>query len=90
MSKMKHSADKITDNTLHELLSSINSRLGHLEDIEADNRSILIKLIKQNNSIVKFLSKIDIEPIGSIGSEIVKFPPIKEEKPFNLGCSFPL
>ena len=55
MSKAKHSADKITDNTLHELLSSINARLGHLEDIEADYRDFIIKLVKQGNQIVKFL-----------------------------------
>ena len=63
MSKAKHSADKITDNTLHELLSSINSRLGHLEDIEADNRDVIIKLVKQGNQIVKFLKNIEIEDV---------------------------
>ena len=61
MSKVKHSADKITDNTLHELLSSINSRLAHLEDIEADNRDLIVKLVKQGNSIVNWLKQIDIE-----------------------------
>ena len=30
MAKEKHSADKITEDTLHELLTSINARLGHL------------------------------------------------------------
>ena len=63
MSKAKHSADKITDNTLHELLSSIDSRLGHLEDIEADNRDVIIKLVKQGNQIVKFLKQIEIEDV---------------------------
>ena len=63
MSKMKHSTDKITDNTLHELLSSIDSRLGHLEDIEADNRDFIIKLVKQGYQIVKFLKQIEIEDV---------------------------
>ena len=63
MSKMKHSSDKITDNTLHELLSSINARLGHLEDIEADNRDFIIKLVKQGNQIVKSLKHIEIEDV---------------------------
>ena len=63
MAKEKHSADKITEDTLHELLTSINSRLGHLEDIEADNRDFIIKLIKQGNQIVKFLSNIEIEDV---------------------------
>ena len=61
MAKEKHSADKITDNTLHELLSNINARLEHLEDIEADNRDFIIKLVKQGNQIVKFLSNIELE-----------------------------
>ena len=61
MAKEKHSADKITEDTLHELLTSINARLGHLEDIEADNRDIIIKLVKQGNQIVKFLSNIELE-----------------------------
>ena len=63
MAKEKHSADKITEDTLHELLTSINARLGHLEDIEADNRDIIIKLVKQGNQIVKFLQNIEIDDI---------------------------
>ena len=42
MAKEKHSADKITEDTLHELLTSINARLGHLEDIEADNHKSIL------------------------------------------------
>ena len=61
MAKEKHSADKVTENTLHELLSNINARLEHLEDIEADNRDFIIKLVKQGNQIVKFLSNIELE-----------------------------
>ena len=71
MAKEKHSADKITEDTLHELLSSINSRLGHLEDIEADNRDIIIKLVKQGNQIVKFLSKIEIEDVTDDFDELI-------------------
>ena len=74
MSKVKHSADKITDNTLHELLSSINARLGHLEDIEADNRDVIIKLVKQGNQIIKFLSSIEIEDVPDDFDELM--PPI--------------
>ena len=71
MAKEKHSADKITEDTLHELLSSINSRLGHLEDIEADNREIIIKLVKQGNQIVKFLSNIEIEDVTDDFDELI-------------------
>ena len=71
MAKEKHSADKITEDTLHELLVSINTRLGHLEDIEADNREIIIKLVKQGNQIVKFLSKIEIEDVTDDFDELM-------------------
>ena len=80
MSKVKHSADKITEDTLHELLSSINARLGHLEDIEADNRDIIIKLVKQGNQIVKFLSNIEIEDITEEFENITTPPLSKSEE----------
>ena len=86
--KEKHSSDKITESTLHELLSSINARLGHLEDIEADNRAIIIKLVKQGNDIVQFLRNLDIddvteefeEPIPNLSSPKfeMKYTHIKE------------
>ena len=69
MSKEKHNSEKISESTLHELLSSINARLGHLEDIEADKRAIIIKLVKQNNSIVEFLRGLEIEEVDMYGSE---------------------
>ena len=71
MAKEKHSADKITEDTLHELLTSINARLGHLEDIEADNRDFIIKLVKQGNQIVKFLSNIEIEDVTDDFDELM-------------------
>ena len=80
MSKMKHSADKITDNTLHELLSSINARLGHLEDIEADNRDFIIKLIKQTNQIVKFLRQIEIEEVTDDYFDDIPAPPLPKSE----------
>ena len=80
MAKEKHSADKVTEATLHELLSSINARLGHLEDIEADNRDIIIKLVKQGNQIVKFLQDIEIEEISSDFEELSTPPLSKAEE----------
>ena len=70
MAKEKHSADKITEDTLHELLTNINTRLEHLEDIEADNRDYIIKLIKQGNQIVKFLQNIEIEDVTDSFEEL--------------------
>jgi len=80
MKKEKHSSDK-SEQTLNEILLDIKYRLNHLEDIEADNREFIIKLVKQTNQIVKFLSKIDIETVDG-EYEGMDFPtkPVNESK----------
>ena len=70
MKKDIKSTDKISEGTLHEILLDIKYRLEHLEDIEADNRALIVKMIKQGNSIVKFLAQIDVEPVGDSFDDI--------------------
>ena len=77
MKKNIKSEDKISEGTLHEILLDIKYRLDHLEDIEADNRALIVKLIKQGNSIVKFLANIDIEPVEEDFEEM-KLPNINK------------
>ena len=77
--KKVNSSDKINENTLHEILLMMDARLKHIEDIEADNRAIIIKLVKQGNQIVKFLSKIDIEDVIDEFEDITS-PPISEQE----------
>ena len=84
MKKDIKSTDKISEGTLHEILLDIKYRLDHLEDIEADNRALIVKMIRQGNSIVKFLSQIDIEPVDN-PFEDIELPPIKEDKSINIG-----
>ena len=72
-----NSSDTISEGTLHEILLDIKYRLDHLEDIEADNRALMVKMVKQSNSIVKFLSNIKIESIDS-PYEDMEFPPLNE------------
>ena len=55
--------EKVTKNQLNDLLLDINAKLGHIEDMEADNRELIVKVIKQGNSIDEFLKNIDIEDI---------------------------
>ena len=69
------SSDKISEGTLHEILLDIKYSLNHLEDIEADNRALIVKMIKQGNSIVKFLAQIDIEAADREFGEM-ELPPI--------------
>ena len=78
MKKEKHSGDKISEQTLHEILLDIKYRLNHIEDITADDRATLIKLVKQTNSIVKFLSNIDIETYEDDYYEDMSFPSISK------------
>ena len=61
MAKKISSKDKINDTTLHELLLMIDAKLNHLEDISADNRAIIVKLVKQSNQIVEFLKTLELE-----------------------------
>ena len=75
MAKKLHSEDIISELTLHEILLDIKYRLDHLEDMEADNRALIIKMVKQGNSIVKFLAQIDIEPAEEEFAHI-ELPPI--------------
>ena len=72
---------KKTENktTLHELLLMMDARLKHIEDITADNRSVIVKLVKQSNQIVKFLSNIEIEDVTS-DFENITSPPISESE----------
>ena len=79
MSKKIASSDKINETTLHEILLMMDARLKHIEDIEADNRAIIVKLVKQGNSVVKFLSKIDIEELDD-EFENISSPPISESE----------
>ena len=61
MAKKISSEDKINDTTLHELLLMMDARLKHIEDISADNRTVIIKLVKQSNQICEFLKQLELE-----------------------------
>jgi len=69
MAKKISSEDKINDTTLHELLLMMDARLKHIEDISADNRAVIIKLVKQNNTIVDYLKQLEIEVMEDYGIE---------------------
>ena len=48
---------------LEKVLQDMSYSLKHIEDIMADDRSLLVKLVKQNNTIVDFLKQIQIEDV---------------------------
>ena len=69
MAKKISSEDKITDSTLHELLLMMDARLKHIEDISADNRAIIVKLVKQGNQVVQFLKQLELDVDMEYGIE---------------------
>ncbi len=79
MKKEKHSGDKLSEQTLHEILVDIKYSLNHLEDIEADNRAIIVKLVKQNNTIVNYLKQLEIEVVEDY-EDVLQSPLSKEEE----------
>ena len=46
--------------------------LNHIEDIMADDRELLVKLVKQNNTIVQYLKQLDVEMVDEYGEPITK------------------
>ena len=46
---------------LMKIIEMMNIKISHLEDIEADNRELLIKVIKQGNQIVEFLKGCEVQ-----------------------------
>ena len=49
---------------LEELVLAINDKINHIEDAMIDHRELLIKLVKQNNEVVKVLKSIEIEEVS--------------------------
>ena len=47
--------------TVKEMLKMIDAKVEHLEDIQADNRTFIIKLVKQTNQIVSFLKNLEMD-----------------------------
>ena len=70
----KTTNDIKTEQSLIEIIQDINFRLTHLEDIETDNRKLIVKLVQQGNTIVEFLKQFDIEEINPEDLMVEKLP----------------
>ena len=64
--------DKKDKATIIEIIQDIDYRLTHLEDMQADNRELIAKLVTQGNTIVKFLKQFEVKEIDpeEMGVEI--------------------
>ena len=67
---------------LEKVLQDMSFSLKHIEDIMADDRALLVKLVKQNNTIVEWLKQVDIETEATIEAEYdnVFQEPLSEEE----------
>ena len=66
------------DKKLEKVLKDMSFSLNHIEDTIADDRALLAKLVKQNNTIVDYLKQLEVELVEDY--ENVLQPPISEEE----------
>ena len=73
--------DKKDKISIIEIIQDIDARLTHLEDISADNRDLIVKLVKQGNTIVQFLKDFEIEPLDPSELEVgMSLPPLPDNE----------
>jgi DNA-binding transcriptional MerR regulator len=63
---------------LEKVLQDMSFSLKHIEDIMADDRQLLVKLVKQNNTIVDYLKQLEIDIVEEYENGIV--PELSEEE----------
>tara|TARA_Y100000004_G_C8747007_1_gene340748 strand:- start:177 stop:506 length:330 start_codon:yes stop_codon:yes gene_type:complete len=65
--------------SMKEMLEMIDAKINHIEDVSADNRALIVKLVRQNNQIVKFLENLELEIVEGVeNSDFMSSP--KDEK----------
>ena len=68
-----------TKRNLIEIIQDIDFRLTHIEDAEADNRKLIVKLVQQGNTMVEFLKQFQVEEIDPAELEIgMGLPPLPD------------
>ena len=68
------------DIKIKKVLKDMSYSLNHIEDIMADDREILVKLVKQNNSIVEWLKQIEIDEVIEDYEDTFKIPLSEDEE----------
>jgi len=71
--------DKKDKTSIVEIIQDIDARLTHLEDLQMDNRDLIVKLVKQGNTVVEFLKDFQIEEMDPEDLEIgIGLPPLPD------------
>ena len=73
--------DKKDKVSIVEIIQDIDARLTHLEDIQMDNRELIVKLVKQGNIVVEFLKDFQIEELNPEDLQIgMNLPPLLDSE----------
>ena len=73
--------DKKDKVSIVEIIQDIDARLTHIEDIYLDNRELIVKLVKQGNTIVEFLKDFQVEEVNMEDLEIgMSLPPLLDNE----------
>ena len=65
---------------LEKVLKDMSFSLNHIEDIMADDRELLVKLVNQNNTIVEYLKQLEIDVVDEYENSLVSELSEEEQK----------
>ena len=65
---------------LKKILMDMSFSLNHIEDTMADDRAILVKLVKQNNTIVDYLKQLEVDIVEEYENGLVSELSEEEQK----------
>ena len=65
---------------LEKVLQDMSYSLNHIEDTMADDRALLAKLVKQNNTIVDYLKQLEVDIVEEYETGLVSELSEEEQK----------
>ena len=65
---------------LEKVLQDMSHSLNHIEDIMADDRALLTKLVTQNNTIVDYLKQLEVDVVEDYENSLISELSEEEQK----------
>mgnify|MGYP003670073873 CR=1 FL=1 len=65
---------------LKKILMDMSFSLNHIEDTMADDRALLVKLVKQNNTIVDYLKQLEVDIVEDYEASVMSEYSEEEQK----------
>ena len=73
-------AKKEKEIKLEKVLQDMSFSLNHIEDIMADDRALLAKLVTQNNTIVDYLKQLEVDIVEDYEASVMSEYSEEEKK----------